>query len=162
MSTPYPEPGGEGMSSGWSGSDTSHERALREDADGVTSRRQQRVMQLLNQTSWLGNKAVGRNEGLTVKDLREITRWHHGQASSALSVLHKEGKIARLKARRDRCAIYVLPEQVNGREVAPHGREKGPVGLSQRERGALARLKSAGPLLPSDRTALAGLIERLM
>lgn len=159
--TPYPEPDGASKTSGWSGSDTSHERALREDADGTTSRRQQRVMQLLGQYTWMGDHSRGLHYGLTVKEVREITGWHHGQASSALSVLHKEGKIARLKTRRDRCAVYVLPDHVSGRETAPHGREKGVVGLSAAERRAIEGLRK-GVVLPSDRTVLLGLIERLV
>jgi hypothetical protein len=121
--TPYPEADGSGKTSGWTGSETSHERALAEDADGVTSRRQQRVMYLLRMAGWLGPKQYGQHNGITVKEVRDITGWHHGQASSALSVLHKEGKIARLTARRDRCAVYVLPEYVGGRETAAPGRQ---------------------------------------
>jgi DNA-binding MarR family transcriptional regulator len=58
-----------------------------------------------------------RIEGLTWRELSDRTGWHHGTASGALSVLHKEGLIARLEERRDRCQIYVLPEFVLGREV---------------------------------------------
>lgn len=112
---PYPEPDGESATSGWSGSDASHDRALREDASGTTSHRQ---------SVTLGNvEAMGR-EGLTVVDLREITGWHHGQASGALSVLHKEGRIARLQERRDRCHVYVGLDHVDGRETASHGRSR--------------------------------------
>lgn len=116
--TPYPEPGGEGATSGWSGSETSHERAVEEDANGTTRERQVRTLRLL---------AARQGHGLTVKDLREATGWHHGQASSALSVLHKEGQIARLKERRDRCAIYTLHMYVGERETAEPGRNRGRV-----------------------------------
>lgn len=118
--------------SGWSGSDTSRERVEREDADGTTARRQSETL------SWLG---TARHLGMTVKEVSQRKDWHHGQASSALSVLHKEGRIARLKERRDRCAVYVLPEYVYGRETAPHGRKRPTVDpLADEEKGALAQV----------------------
>jgi hypothetical protein len=111
---PYPD-GPTRHSSGWSGSDTSHERALTEDADGTTSDRQRRV--LLHLT------ARG-SEGTTWKELGNALGWHHGQASGALSNLHKEGHVARLATvRRSRCAVYVLPHHVDGRETATQGRD---------------------------------------
>ena len=97
--------------SGWSGSDTSRDRAERSDKDGTTSQRQREV------TRYLG--AAG-SDGMTWRDLSEQTGWHHGTASGALSVLHKEGTIVRLTERRDRCQVYVLPEWVQGRETAQH------------------------------------------
>jgi hypothetical protein len=104
--------------SGWSGSDTSRERAEDADADGTTSDRQYKVLRALDMNAQLG---------LTWRDVADVFGWHHGQASGALSVLHKEGRIARLaEERRNRCAVYVLPEYVNGRPVAAHGR-KSPV-----------------------------------
>jgi hypothetical protein len=101
--------------SGWSGSATSEERAQREDSEGITARRQRQTLDFL---------AVRQAVGLTVKDLRDVSGWHHGQASSSLSVLHMAGAVARLTERRDRCQVYVLPEFVNGRETVPHGRRK--------------------------------------
>jgi hypothetical protein len=118
--TPYPEPGGEGMTSGWSGSDTSHERAVREDESGVTSARQKMIYEYV--AWWKG-------AGLTVKEIRESADLHHGQASSALSLLHKSGRIERLTERRNGCAVYVLPEYVGGRETAPHGRSRAAAGV---------------------------------
>lgn len=163
--TPYPEPDGQGRTSGWSGSDTSHERAVTEDTDGTTSARQNEVLRLLGRnTRTISGTMGGREAGLTVADIRDRTGWHHGQASSALSVLHKEGKIARLQQRRGRCAVYVLPEYVNGRATAPHGRSKRPVGLSAAEKRVIARIKgSQGSviLLPSEQGVLLGLVERL-
>lgn len=49
-----------------------------------------------------------------------MTDLHHGQASSVLSVLHKEGRLARLTEKRERCAVYVLPEYVGDRAAAPY------------------------------------------
>ena len=63
--------------------------------------------------------------GVTVAEAR--TRFyylHHGALSGALSCLHKEGQIARLTERRERCYVYVLPEHVAGRETRVQGRAK--------------------------------------
>jgi len=95
--------------SGWSGSDTSKERAVREDSNGSTRLRQKLTF---NHVRHQGER------GLTWKELSEITNWHHGSSSGALSVLHKKGILVRLTERRNRCAIYVSPEFVNGRTLA--------------------------------------------
>lgn len=108
--------------SGWSGSATSRERAERDDQDGTTAGRQARTIEDLS-TRWAVDGVIdaGREQGLTWKELAWLHGWHHGQASGVLSVLHKTGRIARLTERRNRCAVYVLPEYVHGRETAPHG-----------------------------------------
>jgi DNA-binding MarR family transcriptional regulator len=98
-------------SSGWSGSDTSRERAEQADSDGTTSKRQLATLDHLSQAAY---------RGLTWRDLSDETGWHHGASSGVLSVMHKAGVIARLTERRDRCAVYVLPEFVRGRETAQH------------------------------------------
>lgn len=94
---------------GWSGSDTSHDRAKRPSAAA-------------NQIVALRMLFESRSTGITVKDLREEKVPHHGSASGALSALHKAGKIARLRESRDRCKVYVLPEFVNGRETESQGK----------------------------------------
>lgn len=97
--------------SGWSGSDASRDRAYREDASGITADSQRRVY------DWL---AAAGADGVTVAEIREPhTDLHHGAASGALSVLHLEGYIARLKDRRGECSIYVLPQHINGRQDMP-------------------------------------------
>lgn len=96
-------------SSGNSGSKTSEERSIREDHNGTTSKRQRSALQLLNR--W-------EKYGATWQDLATYHNWHHGQASSVLSILHRKGIIVRLAETRDRCAIYVLPQFVDGREVS--------------------------------------------
>jgi len=111
---PYPD-AVTGMSSGWSGSETSADRAHKEDATGVTAKRQRETIRLLE---WKGA------EGLTWLQLAQITGMHHGSASGALSTLHKAGRIARLTERRGRSAIYVMPEGVHGRETAGQGRKR--------------------------------------
>lgn len=95
--------------SGWSGSTTSLERAVTEDLNGTTRNRQSETLTTLRMSG---------SSGVTWKELAKIKNWHHGQASGVLSVLHKGGLIARLKQTRNRCAIYVLPENVEGRETA--------------------------------------------
>ena len=106
MSTHLPYAG----TSGHSGSATSRDRAEREDATGVTGKRQKDVIKFLS--------AMEKHGGTC----KEVSTWlsiHHGQSSGVLSVLHKERVIARLKATRNRCAIYVLPEFILGREMSP-------------------------------------------
>jgi hypothetical protein len=115
---PYPDAAA-GRSSGWSGSATSRERAHREDASGTTSARQRLLLSLLSEANM---------RGMTWREVAAATGQHHGQASGALSGLHKTGRIARLAERRGRCAVYVLPEFVGTRDVEPHG-GKPPVSL---------------------------------
>lgn len=103
---PYP-----GMGSGHAGNDTSRERQERNDASGVTS---------LVQRAALGILANMQSEGLTAAEFEDSMGIGHGQASSALSHLHRAGKIKRVKMRRKRHEIYVLPECVNGREESPY------------------------------------------
>lgn len=99
--------------SGHSGSDTSEERARRQDGDGTTALRQRQTLRLLDDMNLLG---------LTWKELARLLKLHHGQASGVLSTLHKAGLIARLTDRRDRCHIYVLPKWVDEREVDDYRR----------------------------------------
>ena len=117
MSEPigYPEPQGALFTAGHSGSITSQERAVGEALSGMKRRREAEVYRILMQR---------RGMGITVKELREMTGWHHGQASSVLSTLHKGGQITRLTERRNRCQVYVLPSYVGDRQEAPHGRQK--------------------------------------
>lgn len=101
-------------SSGWAGSDTSRERARRDDESGTTSKRQREVMRYV--------VACG-PVGVTWQELAYTHSWHHGQASGALSALHKSGRIARLGPRhaRNRCSVYVAAEHLDGRETSPYG-----------------------------------------
>lgn len=103
--------------SGWSGTDTSRERAETADKDGTTAKRQGEVLSLV---------AEAKTYGATVKEIRYMGDLHHGQASSVLSNLHKVGKLALLTERRQRCHVYVLPEHVNGRETVEHKANKPP------------------------------------
>lgn len=112
---PYPDRRA-GRSSGWSGSDTSRERAEHDDAAGVTSRRQRYVLDVLDR--------FGR-QGLTWRELADLSGMHHGQASGVLSNLHAAGLVARLAERRDRSHPYVLPDHVDGR-ATQRFKTKGP------------------------------------
>jgi hypothetical protein len=95
--------------SGWSGSTTSQDRAIEEDQDGTTKGRQSLTLRVIN---------ASKTYGMTWKELADETGWHHGQTSGVLSVLHKEGLIARLTERRGKCAVYVGLNSVNGRTVS--------------------------------------------
>jgi hypothetical protein len=123
MSQPYDEelpftPYDSGTSSGWAGSDTSHDRAARDDASGRTADRQWTVLRLVDNAGYAG---------ATVKDLRGLLEplgWHHGQVSSALTLLHMAGRIHRLTVKRDRCHPYVSERLVMGRDTQPPGRTR--------------------------------------
>lgn len=101
--------------SGWSGSQSSYDRAIADDTSGTTNKRQK---QTLSELYWAGH------DGLTWKELATSLHLHHGQASGVLSVLHKTGDVLRLKERRNRCAIYILPQFVNSRITEEHGNTK--------------------------------------
>lgn len=118
--------------SGWSGSATSQERALRDDEDGTTTVRQRAALSTL--AHWAST-------GRTWKELADSMGWHHGQASGVLSVLHKDGRVARLTERRQRCQVYVLPEHVGDRDTVPHGRNRrtAPTPAATADQAAAAR-----------------------
>jgi len=101
-------------SSGWSGTDTSRDRAISLDAKGDTKAVQSYIMNLLY---------VRDARGATWREIADLTLWHHGTVSGALSVLHKTERIARLTEKRGRCRVYVLPEYVNGRDTDQQGRK---------------------------------------
>lgn len=101
--------------SGWSGSDTSAERAARDDSSGVTSKRQRAAMALLGQAG---------ERGVTWGELARVLDTHHGAASGVLSVLHRDGRVVRLQDRRGGSKIYVLPTYVASRATEPHGNNK--------------------------------------
>lgn len=93
---------------GWSGSDTSRERA-----DDTTA------MQKRMRDALAAVRRAGAT-GLTSKELELRMLLGHGPVSAALSHLHKAGKITRLTERRGgRAQVYVHPDYVNGREEAP-------------------------------------------
>ena len=103
--------------SGWSGSETSHARAVSADRNGTTSAHQRQALESL---------ALALTRGRTWRELADEYGWHHGSASGVLSVLHKEGLVARLSTSRQRCKVYVLPDYIEGRETEKHGRKPRP------------------------------------
>ena len=83
---------------GWSGTDTSQERAMHNLRTGKEYNNQQKALALLKQQGRLG---------LTWKELSDKTGMHHGTASGVLSVLHKSGAILRGKSLvRNKCKLY--------------------------------------------------------
>lgn len=72
--------------------------------------------------------ANARRYGMTWRELGDACGWHHGQASGALSALHRAGRVARLREQRAGSGVYVLPNEVHGRDVATFGRGKGRAG----------------------------------
>ena len=97
--------------SGWSGSETSRERAEREDATGITGKRQAEVYALL---------ATHTKAGMTVKEVEDRLSLGHGPASSALTHLHRADRVARLQERRSGQQVYVLKGYVEDREESPY------------------------------------------
>jgi hypothetical protein len=83
---------------GWSGSDTSQQRALDNIHSGREENNQQKALRLL--------KLRG-TTGLTWKELSLDTGWHHGTASGILSILHMSDAIVRTYTVRNRCKVYV-------------------------------------------------------
>jgi hypothetical protein len=63
-------------------------------------------------------------KGITWTELAWLAHTHHGQASGALSNLHRSGLILRLAERRGRCGIYVTPDNVADRPTVPHRSNK--------------------------------------
>ena len=55
--------------------------------------------------------------GMTWSDISRSLGIHHGKASEALSILHHNGQVARLKQRRGANTIYVTPNNIDGRDV---------------------------------------------
>ena len=85
-------------------SDTSHDRATREDRSGEATARRKTIIDLL--------QAAG-PRGMTWAEVSEATGLHHGQASGALSTLHKHHAIIMVNIKRNRCHPYIHPQYAN-------------------------------------------------
>ena len=83
---------------GWSGTDTSQERAMINLRTGKEYNNQQKALHLIKEAG---------SQGLTWKELSEQTDMHHGTASGVLSILHKSGAILRTTRVRNKCKIYM-------------------------------------------------------
>jgi hypothetical protein len=80
-------------------SDTSTDRAIQEDNSGVTAARQRAILDYVESRGW---------EGAIWSEVAEALNLHHGQASGALSVLHKAGHLfVKRNTKRHNCAVYV-------------------------------------------------------
>lgn len=98
---------------------TSRDAILDDDTNGVTSKAQRYALILARQNG---------TRGVTIAELREKHgTLHHGKMSSALTNLHKDGRLVALTERRLKCGIYVLPEFVH------HGAETRPYKPNRRE-----------------------------
>ena len=146
---PYP-----GAGSGHAGNATSRERQQAEDAKGLTEGRQAAALALV---------ARHTSDGITVAEAQDALGVGHGQASSALSHLHRAGKVVRLKSRRNKQELYVLPDHVNGREESPYNprlNRKHPKFYS--DATVFAAMKEAGiPALPDSYREIRKFLEAL-
>jgi ribosomal protein S25 len=106
MMIPYGSTG-----SGHAGNDTSKERQVREDAAGLTVQRQQAALDAVTESG---------AKGITSGELENLLGIGHGQASSALSHLHRAGRVKRIKERRMKQELYVLQGYVYGRPESPY------------------------------------------
>lgn len=82
---------------GWSGTETSKDRAMYNLRTGREYNNQQKALVLLKEV---------RSNGLTWKEFSDHVGIHHGTASGVLSVLHQAGAILRSIHIRDGCKIY--------------------------------------------------------
>jgi hypothetical protein len=88
--------------------ETSREATIHADMSGITNKAQRYVLTMAG---------MMREKGVTVAEVREKNgTLHHGRVSAALTNLHRDGRLVALKARRNRCGIYVLPEYAGERE----------------------------------------------
>lgn len=131
-----PYPSQDGNTAGFAGEGGSADRAHHEARTGKSAGRQRITLQNLRHI---------RATGLTWRELAAVEGWHHGQASGVLSVLHKEGRIACLHARRDNCSIYVLPQYVEGRPTVEHRGTQ-----AARDRASLQRIRDLVDLASPD------------
>lgn len=100
-----------GHGSGHAGNASSKDRQVREDASGLTKQRQQLTLEAVTDAA---------HRGITSGELENLLGIGHGQASSALSHLHRAGRIKRIKDRRMKQEIYVLAEHVGDRAESPY------------------------------------------
>lgn len=63
-----------------------------------------------------------RELGATWFELAEHYGWHHGQASAALSTLHRDNRISRLTEKRGKSFVYVDSMFVDARETSKYGK----------------------------------------
>lgn len=129
--------------------DASEDRAATERDTGKTLVRQKQALNCLRDA---------RFQGLTAREIGAALGWEHQIYSSILSTLHRGGAVAKLKQRRDRAGVYVLPEWVADRETVAHrsnGRQPmalEPVGNAEALYALLRRWEAAAAELPQERS----------
>jgi hypothetical protein len=96
------------LTGGHSGTDTSRERAERERDDGTLSKRLSNTLAVVERAG---------ASGVTWTDLARFLGLHHGSASSALTNLHMQGRIARTARRREGSKVYVTPHNALSDDV---------------------------------------------
>lgn len=135
---PYPERDGT-HTSGHSGGETSRDSVIAQDQTGKTGTQQRQTLGLAGTSNVIIGRRTGGTFGITCHEVAAATDMHHGQASRSLTVLHKAGLICRLRDKRGRASIYVLPEYVQGREtIEPRTNKAKPLTPAQEE--AFARI----------------------
>ena len=143
-------------SSGHSGSDTSKERAEREDASGVTGWRQQRILQTLE---------LRGGRGRTVGEVEQGMKMGHGAASGALSRLHRAGHVVRLKERRNGQEVYIHPKFHDGQEESPYRpnvvHRNPPMALELTDQMIRDMMTASGLMPPEDLTRIRNFIDRV-
>ena len=97
--------------SGDAGNESSRARRLIADKTGLTGKRQKVIYQLVT---------LAGSDGMTVGEVENHTRLGHGQASSALTHLHRAGHIQRITEQRMKQEIYVHPDFRNDRPESPY------------------------------------------
>ena len=100
---------------GWSGTDTSKDRAMINLRTGKEYNNQQKALALLKDA---------RANGLTWKELSDHTGMHHGTASGVLSVLHQAGAILRSIRVRNGCKIYYSIEYTDAIAHEPYKKKE--------------------------------------
>jgi len=100
---------------GWSGTETSKDRAMHNLRTGREYNNQQKALALLKEA---------RANGLTWKELSERTGMHHGTASGVLSVLHQAGAILRSIRVRNGCKIYYSIEYTDAIAHEPYKKKE--------------------------------------
>lgn len=84
--------------------DTSKDRAIDEMKSGVASERLDKVLCIVESAG---------PDGIIWKDIATRLGMHHGQVSSALSVLHRSELVAMRTNKKDRCHPYVATRYVD-------------------------------------------------
>lgn len=64
--------------------------------------------------------ATHTTKGMTVREVEEWLGIRHGPANFALTMLHRSGRVARLRERRKGQHVHVLKGYAEGREESPY------------------------------------------